>query len=305
MPQVMTKEQFQSVGDSQTYGSYERIGEMALEYDHKHWIDGTIPANPRLAAFFAEFKHKRRNIVPKISAETVERVDQPDEGNWYRSYTSIGIAYASAPEYRVGTLRVNYNSDNEVVFEVESDLIENEKFRRGSDGYRIKRTRNFAAAVKTALTYLKPMTVGRLMQLEKRSVINATYELRSPAQDKLHDISGDVKQEDVLSELAHMVATGYIPVTAHFANAVAVMRNQGAELRRLDSYCPRECWVWGRHDGTVAYQFEGDLPCEVASVTEVPEFIRDKIAVLQITDKLHAILDVGVKVNDKLFCVFV
>lgn len=302
MPKIMTKEEF--VGNHIYYVRYTSYARQASEYEHKHWINDSIPVHPKLATFYNEFKFKRRNIIPVVGDESVVRVDHPDDGEWYRAYMSIGIAYKDAPEYRVGTLRMEHNKQNELVYEVESDLIENEKFSSGSDGYTRKRTKNFAAAVKTAVAYIKPMSLERLALEEGSVVARAVTELKIPAMRELREVTS-IDQDTVLSELTHMVATGYIPVTADFAKAMKVMQEQGAELRRLESYAPRECWVWGRRDGTVAYQFHGEAVCEVANIHAVPEFIRDKIAVLQIGELHNAIMDVGVKIGDTLYCVFV
>jgi hypothetical protein len=298
----MTKEEF--IGDVKFHLHYADIAQEAIDHGHKHWIEDTIPVDHRLAKFYNEFKFKRRNIIPTMFAESKTPVHLPDDGVRYDVYSSVGVTFKDSPEYRVGTLRMGVNSNNDPMYEVESALIKNEKFAEYSEGYNIKRTKNFAAAVKTAVTYVKPMTMDRVRNIESQNVNRAKAWLKAPAEKELHDIS-TVERSSVLSELAHMMATGYTPVTAEFANALKVMVDRGAELRRLENYTPRECWVWGQRGGAVTYQFANEEVCAVQSISDVPEFIRDKIAVLQIAEKKQAIMDVGVKISDNVYCVFV
>lgn len=303
MPRVMTKEEF--CGDKNFYSKYADMAQEAIDHGHKDWIEDCIPTSQLLAKFYNEFKFKRRNIIPTIFAESELPVHRPDDGVYHYVYTSIGIAYKDSPEYRVGTLAVATNKEHQWVYEVNSPLIQNEKFAEHNHrGYTTKRTKNFVAAIKTAVTYVKPMTMERVRLVERSTVMSSKVRLKTPAEQKLNEIA-DVDRDSVLSELAHMMATGYTPLTAEFTSALRVMVESGAELRRLESYAPRECWVWGKRDGTVTYKFDGDEVCDVQSIHDVPEFIRDKIAVLQIADAKQAIMDVGVKISDNVYCVFV
>lgn len=302
MPKIMTQEEYNN--SNVHYNRYVSVAEGAIENDHKHWIEDSIPALPELVKFYNEFKFKRRNIVPVI-VTAPQRWDNLAEATHHRVWGEIGIAYKSSPEYVVGKLCVGLNNQNKGVYVVQSDLIQNEKFAPHKDGYHRKVTGNFAAAVKNAVIYIKPMTLDRLAGELEHTVDSAMEHMKSDACEKLNEVGTEASREDILSEVTHMIAAGYTPVTAHFAKAIKVMQEQGAELRRIEAYSPRECWVWGRRDGTVAYQFQDEGVCEVASIEEVPEFVRDKIAVLQISEANHAVMDVGVRLNDKLYCVFV
>jgi hypothetical protein len=63
-------------------------------------------------------------------------------------------------------------------------------------------------------------------------------------------------------------------------------------------------FVWAQTN-RVIYQYENDPVQHVAnSVDEVPENIRNKVMVLQIGNKHSAIVDVGIKVDDTKYWVF-
>ena len=81
------------------------------------------------------------------------------------------------------------------------------------------------------------------------------------------------------------------------------MKEQGEELKRIVSYKPKKTFVWIKPD-RVEYQPHTGEPVVAYKLDDVPEDIRNKVAVLQIGEDGHAIMDVGVKVTPTTFWVF-
>ena len=81
------------------------------------------------------------------------------------------------------------------------------------------------------------------------------------------------------------------------------MKDHGEELKRLSRYKPKGTFVWLKPD-RVEYIEEGGTAVIVTDVNDVPEDIRNKIAVLQIGANGSAIIEVGMKIDDTKYWVF-
>ena len=129
------------------------------------------------------------------------------------------------------------------------------------------------------------------------------YHLREPAQEKLHQKMG-IERSVIAQEVAHMIASGYVPSTKAFKDAVDLIAQEGAELRRMQDYKPRACFVWVKPN-SLSYRFTDETQVtECTSMDDVPEFVRNKLAVLQIAKNGDAIADVGMRVSDITYWVF-
>ncbi len=85
-----------------------------------------------------------------------------------------------------------------------------------------------------------------------------------------------------------------------------MLQTDGAELRRLRSYKPRTCFVWSKQNSLMYKYGDSSEPAvEVTNMNDVPEHIRDKLALLNIAEERSAIPDVGVRVSSSVFWIFV
>jgi hypothetical protein len=100
-----------------------------------------------------------------------------------------------------------------------------------------------------------------------------------------------------------MIRSGYVPITQDFKEAMLLFKEQGEELKRIANYKPNRVFVWVKPD-RVEYQPHTGEPVVAYKLDDVPEDIRNKVAVLQIADKNHAIMDVGMKVTETTYWVF-
>lgn len=302
MPRVMTQDEYN--GDV-SYKTYAEVATVALEHGHKYWVENTIPVPGSLAKFYADIKYKRRQLMPVINSRNSVRIDRPSDGEWYKVFERVCFAANNAPEFVVGSIWLDIDRKGRTTYCVESPKICNEKFAAYNKGYHQKVTTNYTTALKNALAYLKPWNMQDVRSDFEAIADQSLSSMKAPIESKFEEFVEEVKLEDILSEVTHMITAGYKPVTAHFNSVMAKLSEDGSELRRIYNYNPRTCWVWGRRDGTVMYQYSDEQECTINSVHELPDAVQDKIAVLQIADLHDAVMDVGVKIRDNVFCVFV
>ena len=285
------------------FNHFQDVAERAKEKGWAHWI-GDIPVHKELLAFYKAFKDKRYNIVPcvDVGTKTVWKRDADGEAHTGTSvYQTIGITFPDTPNFRVGKLIVT--EDNGVVYCVESEKIENEKYSSGSDGYNIRQSKDMKKALKVAVQFLKPLDYDDVMNRSSQPFRSGVTQLRDAARYKLHD-KLDIGRSDMAQEVAHMIASGYVPSTTSFKNALDLIMTEGAELRRMQDYKPRACFVWVKPN-SLSYKFTEDKEVtECTQMDDVPELIRNKLAVLQIAKNGDAIADVGVRVSDITYWVF-
>jgi len=200
-------------------------------------------------------------------------------------------------------LIIGYDGNQDAQYCVESKKIENEKYACHSDGYNIRQSKDLKKALKVAMTYLKPLAYDDVLDNCRDGLSRGIENLRSPAREKLHERLS-VQRSDMAQEVAHMIASGYVPSTKAFKDAVDLITQEGAELRRMQDYKPRACFVWVKPN-SLSYRFTDETQVtECTSMDDVPEFVRNKLAVLQIAKNGDAITDVGIRVSDITYWVF-
>jgi hypothetical protein len=274
------------------YESFVRTHEEAKKNNHQYWIDDIPVLNAEMVKFFNEVKYKRRNIVA--------RVDCKKHGGVFEG---VGIAYQDAPNFPIGKMFVEYASDGKgKLYCVRSDRIKNEKFRDGSEGYEIKKSKDFTKGVKMALTYLKPFTVAEIMENSNSAYDSGLWRMKSDPTNKLDD-AVNIARRRIAEEVDNMIRSGYVPVTQDFKEAILLFQEQGEELKRIANYRPKRIFVWVKPD-CVEYQPDTGEPVIAYKLDDVPEDIRNKVAVLQIGEKNHAIMDVGIKITETTYWVF-
>ena len=286
-----------------SFERFQRTVEAAREKGHEHWL-GDIPVHKDLLVFFKAFKDKRYNVVPCIDtgSKTVWKRGEDDESIAVPVYQTLGITFPDAKEFRSGKIHVMHEGEN-TFYCVESNKIENEKYSFSSDGYHIRQSKDIKKALKVALQFLKPLDYDDIQNECRNQLSTGLIRLREPAQDKIYS-KFSIERSVIAQEVAHMIASGYTPSTPAFKNALDMWVAEGAELKRMQDYKPRACFVWVKPN-SLSYKFSDETQVtECTSMDDVPEFVRNKLAVLQIAKNGDAIADVGVRVSDITYWVF-
>jgi hypothetical protein len=284
------------------FDRFERNVEKARERNHEHWI-GDIPVREELLTFFKAFKDKRYNIIPCVDVSSATLWKRDDDGVSFAVpvYNRLGITFPDATDLRSG--RIQVIGDTDVHYCVESNKIANDKFAAHNDGYNIRQSKDLKKAVKIAMTFLKPLDYNDVLVSCNTHLSRGIDDLRSSARERLHERLS-IQRSDVSQEVAHMISSGYIPSTKAFKDAVDLIAKDGTELRRMQDYKPRPCFVWVK-PSSLLYKFNDETQVtECTSMDDVPELVRNKLAVLQIAKNGDTIADVGIRVSDTNYWVF-
>lgn len=291
----LEKDQFVGSG---RYDWYSGLFDNAERLGHKSWIEGSIPVHPWVKRLYDEFKFKNPTTIPRVDKQASYRVDGE-----YIGLREIAIAFADAPDIACGTIFVQTDSTtNELMYGVESERIRNNRYKPHNEDYFRKRTKDFKKAKQVVLESIKPVGFSELETRYKRAAALAQSSINERATDKLRMLS-DIGWRDFVAEVRHMVAVGYRPTTPEMQKAVAFMAEQGQETEREANYKPMTCFVWALPD-RIIYRVQDAEPLVAHSLEEIPEQIRDKLSVLQLAGKSSPIVDVGVRVDDTKFWVF-
>lgn len=287
------------LGSKTTYDRYVSLVNEARSNGHTHWINDDIPVAQNILKFYNELKHKRPDIVIRFATNASFY-----NGKGYRVFSDLGIAYKDCPEIQVGIIGMENDggAHGELMYTVTSDRIANEKYASYSKGYKVKKTKNFANAVKNAVQYLKPMLFEEMKSKHVMELDGAMNTLRAPTQDKLYKV-GNISRHVIIEEVRNMVRTGYTPTTISFIEAMKVIAEEDAEMQTILRYKPKSCFVWAKKD-KVEYQIEGDERKVVYNLQDVPEEIMNRVSVLQIGSEGKPIMDVGVKIDNTTYWVF-
>ncbi len=286
--------------------SRQRLGEVLKMVDARQprnieFIEGVVPVPLGLRKFYDELKHKQPTMTFIMGGNPRFRVRLTDADSLY-VYGHVGIAYADAPDILVGKIMVDTNANGETLYCVESHQIRNERFATYNDEYRIKRTKKFKDAVKTAMRYLKPKDTQSILEDTRHVFESAQSQIKSPAAHKLYEACA-IQHNVVQQEIEAMLAFGYTPKTQAFISAFNILRDEGEELKRLSQYKPKASFVWLKSDRAHIVAPDGGETV-AHTMDDVPEDIRNKIAVLQIGADNSAIINVGVKVDNTKYWVF-
>jgi hypothetical protein len=256
---------------------------------------------PTLKNFFMEYQHKHKNAVAVIERFAGHRIDTEHDTFFVQS--KITIAFDYALDLPVGIMEVLTDDKGKTVYSVTSDTIENERYKPHNPKYRVKESRDFKTAVKTARQHLKAFDFTQVM---RDTLYVCTSARDSIAQGGYNAISQALRfnTSELMQEIRAMVVSGYTPKTEAFANAATFVREKGDEMERVKNYRPQQVFVWLQPHCAV-YQYMGNPEAHTAhTVDELPEEVRNKIAVLNIGEKNSPIIDVGVKVDDTKYWVF-
>lgn len=302
---LLDKELFPSHGHYQQYLTHV---EQARRFEGAGvaFIDDALPVLPPLKRFFLELRHKRPDLIITMKAnEYVKRriLDAGDSDS--RAYAGFGLAFAQAPDIVVGGIFLDRDDGDS--YGVDAPGITNERYAAHNRKHHMKKSKDFKKAMKVAMQHIKPHGFSTLRnEYEHEVVQNISAKIQSPALNTLRN-AFQVGLGDMFDELRHMIRTGYTPTTVKMQEAMALVEAEGDELERYRRYNPRKAFVWLNTDKAL-YSFDGDEQSTALvanTMDELPEDIRNKLSVLQISPAGSTIIDVGLKIDDTKYWVFV
>jgi hypothetical protein len=211
--------------------------------------------------------------------------------------TSLFVAEVSDPSKPIGS--IGYDSDEK--YWVRSRLIQNEKYGQWNRvQFESKYSKHMKNIVKEAMKALKPISYEEVFAEHEGSMDRMCNTMHNSIQ---HKINTNMRLDftDMFPELLHMHNTGYTPSTPKMAQAIAYAIEHQEEVQKYYNYKPKKCMIWVRPN-SVVYEID-KVVNQVNTTAELPEELRGKLFVLDITDKGQFVEDVGVKQDTGIYWV--
>ena len=213
-------------------------------------------------------------------------------------FTKLDAHYINEPNSNVGT--IGFDGQQYIVA---SRLIENGRYSHWSgQEHRMKRSKHMKNIVKESLKFLLPIQYGEMWEETagkfEREVDDKPQRLRTTVANKMR-----IDPNAIFKEFVHMYAQGYAPITKEFKEALAFTLEKQAEIEKYISYKPTTYMVWVKGNEIQYSDKITDTPITVDSIDKLPEDIRGKMFVLDVSDKATFIEDIGMKAKDKLYWV--
>jgi len=220
-----------------------------------------------------------------------------DKGERVEIKTSLHVHDVNDPDKIIGG--IGFDSDDK--YFVRSRLIRNEKFGRWNTAqHQSKSSKHMKNIVKEAVKYLKPLSYEEVREENEGQVLRA---IDQRSRQVIAKCNAYMKMDfsKVFPELLHMHNIGYTPKGTDFAQAITYAVENKEELEKYYDYKPKKCMIWVRPN-SVVWEID-NTTCTVPSVNELPENLRGKLFVLDVTDKNTFVEDVGIKQDTGIYWV--
>ena len=244
-----------------------------------------------------EIKKKNPMLSFKVGSNRLYINDPEGANGRVEAKTSLFVFDVSDPDKPVGG--IGFDSDDK--YWVRSRLICNEKYGRwNTHHHQSKSSKHMKNIVKEAVKALKPLSYEEVLAENEGGVLRA---IDQRSKQVIHKCNTYMKMDfaDVFPELLHMHNIGYTPTNPKFAQAISYAVENKEELEKYYNYKPKKVMVWVRPN-SVVYEIDKELK-QVNNVQELPEYLHQKIFVLDITDKGQFVEDVGIKQDTGIYWV--
>jgi hypothetical protein len=211
--------------------------------------------------------------------------------------TSLLVHDVNDPEKSIG--QIGYDTDEK--YWVRSRLIQNEKYGRwNTSQHQSKFSKHMKNIVKESVKSLKPLSYEEVREENEGHVLRA---IDQRSRQVIQQCNAYMKMDfsKVFPELLHMHNIGYTPKGTDFAQAITYAVENKEELEKYYDYKPKKCMIWVRPN-SVVWEID-NTTCTVPSVNDLPEDLRGKLFVLDVTDKNTFVEDVGIKQETGIYWV--
>jgi hypothetical protein len=211
--------------------------------------------------------------------------------------TSLHVHDVNDPEKVIG--QIGYDTDEK--YWVRSRLIQNEKYGRwNTSQHQSKFSKHMKNIVKESVKSLKPLSYEEV-KVENEGHVLRAIDQRSRQVIQQCSVYMKMDFSKVFPELLHMHNIGYTPKGTEFAQAITYAVENKEELEKYYNYKPKKCMIWVRPN-SVVYEID-KVVNQVNTTNELPESLREKLFVLDITDKNTFVEDVGMKQETGIYWV--
>lgn len=296
----LTEEQFDGV-ESMLYGvhpasykTYDGNYNEAKGAGWKYFFEG-VPVTRAVYEFCREFKTKRPHYVYYPCRKTTSV--QSSIGVVYNIHAGVTIAHKDSPNEIIAAI---WGSQDGI--SVASRNIQNQKYSRYGSEYYTKFSKDPKRAFKTALQFIRPMSMAELVDEFGPAIRSAHSQLRGAYTDFKQRV-GRVQNEDWERELMNMMVIGYEPVTQAVRERLQELKQHSDSFKETRNYKPKEVYV-RVGNGFVDY-LQDNNHTRVDSIDQLSEEMQERINVLQITSKGDpGMVNVGARISNNMFVLY-
>jgi len=242
-----------------------------------------------------------QTAIPEVQFKQGEKYTYniPEECKPEGIVNSLDIYFDDDPNNRIGVVGLDKWNDK---YWITNRNIEDGRNQYGRGEGATKQSKHAKNILNIAKKTLKPLSIFQVMESIKRDFEASIQSLRniwSWNVNRATDNAFNLAYEDMV----HLKSIGYTPRTQKFANAMEYLYTNRANIDKYSNYDPHYHFVWIKPN-SVEYLSKGSKePQRVASLNDLPEDIRGKMFVLDISDEKQFIEDVGRKENKTAYWV--
>jgi hypothetical protein len=295
-------------------GAIGIICSKARDAEWGYWLDG-VPVVKELH----EYGMALRQVSPSIKFMV-----HVDMNVWVRGFGQASAAHevcVCMPTSPYAVCSIGYHiyrekTDGPAMYMVFARGITNEKYSSNREQSAMKLTGNIKIALRNALAQLIPYRVEEVAKLEYDLIHSKSVASGQKKAGQLPTLLGAVSGQVLLNEIRALRAMGVTFTTLEF-NAVVEGMDEAVQLanaersKRVDavmvSFVERGGVMWADcvETGSVRtnYYFRQVGEAVTYAMADVPQFIVEKVSVLQTLGNRQHIDSVGMKIDDKLFWV--
>ncbi len=235
----------------------------------------------------------------------------------FRFYTDVTV-YIEGSDYVVGVIghgkRYGIKEVEKPVYMIQSRKIENEKFGSHRDQFNMSFMGDLKKAVRTALSKLVPYSPKEMAGISIGDFRNCIELTRSNVQRNVTSLVGPLSDRNVLMrEMRSLIVQNTMFVTEEFQRAAAGFIKAEAEWAEVKNKPIHGYYVYVRMVGdeqwvdiveatdTQNYGRVDDYPVTSMPVSDVPEDVQGKVAVLSMAALDQHMNGVGMRVSEKSF----
>ena len=244
-----------------------------------------------------EVKKKNPLLTFTLGGNRTSFFDEQVPPNRVEVKTSLKVHDIRDPDKELGGI----GYDTEEKYWVRSRLISNDKYGRWNKSQHESRySKHMKNIIKQASTYLKPFSFNEIKAEHElgmdRQIHNKSSQMHAKVNNKMR-----IDFTTAFPELLHMHNIGYIPATPKMAEAISWAVENKEEIEKYYDYKPKKCMIWVRPN-SVVYEID-KVVTQVNSTADLPEDLRGKLFVLDVTDKGEFVEDVGMKQETGIYWV--
>jgi len=249
------------------------------------------------------------NKVMQVQSDTTDE--------WSKFYTDVTV-YIEGADYVVGVIgygrKYGIKEADKSVYMIQSRKIENEKFSDHRDQHHMSFVTDHKKAVRLALSKLVPYSPKEMANITMYDFKQHIEGVRSNVRAGVSGLIGPLSDRNVLMrEMRNLIAQNTMFVTEEFQKAAAGFIKAEAEWEEVRNKPVHGYYLYVRMVGdeqwvdiveaTDAQNYRSVDHCPVRStpVSDVPEDIQGKVAVLSMADRGQYMQGVGMRVSDKAF----